>query len=334
VQGKSFGLPQLLDPSDELSEVYIDRVERALLRSGLAVWRFNDDFRIASRTYADSLNCIEALDHAARAVGLVISESKTVTVGFTKYLLDALGKSRSDVGETISPDEVEDVVGDYQDDFGEEDADAALAVLDDAESQSPDAYIDLRDLSVDNIRLLRRAVNGLAKAKDPRGLSHLLPLVIYAPALTPSLMRYMLIVADAHPEQVATVVDQIIENVSQNVWQQLWLVQTIQSLSLLDISLGDSAASRRAWVTKLRDSTKSSALKAMTFRNLAASGHINAGDVVVAAEGVPDSLLMIYAAAAREATSITGGSGQDVSDKQVESWAQSSVLHRVLLKGN
>jgi hypothetical protein len=35
----------------------------------------------------------------------VISENKTVTVGFEKYMLDALGKELSEVGETISPGE-------------------------------------------------------------------------------------------------------------------------------------------------------------------------------------------------------------------------------------
>ena len=61
-QGRAYGLPQLLDPSDRLSEVYIDRVERALIRAGFHTWRYNDDFRIGCRDYPETLDAIEHLD--------------------------------------------------------------------------------------------------------------------------------------------------------------------------------------------------------------------------------------------------------------------------------
>lgn len=273
VQGRSYGLPQLLDPSDELSEVYIDRVERALLRQGLAVWRFNDDFRIACETYSDALTAIEALDRAARNVGLVISEQKTVTVGFINYMFDVISQKRSDVDETISPDEVEDVVGDYTDDFGEEDADAALEVIERAKSEAPgDTGIDLRSIRLDDVRLLRRAINGLAKAHDPRGISAIFRLVVFTPSLMPTLMRYLTAVADGAPADAAAVVDDLIKDASQNDWQKLWVIDAMRSLNLLTSSAGDA---RAEWVRSTHAETRNPPLRAFATRALAAAGRLD-----------------------------------------------------------
>lgn len=199
VQGRNYGLPQLFDASDSLSELYADRIERDLLRSGFAVWRFNDDFRIACDTYADTLAAIEALDAAARRVGLVLSEGKTFTVGLTNYIFDAFGLSPSETGQTINLDNVEDLIGDYTDDFGEEDADKALAVIRSAQVQpieggpeaSEDQRIRLRSLRTEDVRLLRRAINGLTIAADARAIEDVVRLAIYAPSLTPNLVRYL-----------------------------------------------------------------------------------------------------------------------------------------------
>ena len=331
VQGRGYGLPQLLDPSDALSEVYIDRVERDLLRAGLAVWRFNDDFRIACLNYADALAAIESLDRAARATGLVISESKTVTVGFTKYMLDALGKERSEVGETISPDEVEDVVGDYTDDFGEDDSDAAIFVLQAAQADGTGDGIQLRNIVSDDVRMLRRALNGLAKAEDPRGIPEVLRLAIYVPSLTPSVMRYLVKVASSQPETVAGVLDQLMENVSQNEWQQLWLVDVMRTLGLLGGQGGASADRRAVWVSKLRASTKNAPLRAVTTRALAAAARLEVHEVTADADQAPAAMLTFYATAAREARDVLDAEGRAEADRQLDALARSSVLHRVLL---
>lgn len=181
VQGRNYGLPQLLDASDMLSELYADRIERDLLRSGFAVWRFNDDFRVACDTYVDALTAIEALDAAARRVGLVLSENKTVTVGIMKYILDAFNLSASDAGQAVDLDDVEDMVGDYTDDFGEDDADEALSVVRRAQvdrgevrpNTAPERWIRLRSLRTEDVRLLRRAINGLVVAADARAIRNL-----------------------------------------------------------------------------------------------------------------------------------------------------------------
>lgn len=117
LEGRAYGIPQLLDPSDRLSEVYIRRVERAMARKGYDIWRYNDDFRIGCTDYSHALRSIDDLSSAARDSGLILNDSKTFTFKYFSYAMDQLGLSLSD-GVTIAPDEVEDSVGDYTDEFG------------------------------------------------------------------------------------------------------------------------------------------------------------------------------------------------------------------------
>lgn len=94
-QGRRFGLPQLLAPSDRLSEVYIDIVHRSVRRQGFPIWRFSDDFRILCASYEEALNAIEALAEASREAGLVISEHKTTPPTFETYVFEVLGLKES-----------------------------------------------------------------------------------------------------------------------------------------------------------------------------------------------------------------------------------------------
>ena len=77
VMQRRYGLPQLYRGSDFLSELIIDKVERRLLRMGLPVWRFNDDFRIAVPSWKRAQEVIGILDREVRRVGLTLNEEKT-----------------------------------------------------------------------------------------------------------------------------------------------------------------------------------------------------------------------------------------------------------------
>lgn len=332
IQGRSFGIPQLFDASDDLSEIYIDRVERGLLRMGYPVWRFNDDFRIACRDYPEAIRSIEALDQCARDVGLAISEHKTVTVGFEKYMLDSLGLRPSDDNKTISIDDVEVVVGDYIDEFGEEDTDRALEVLTNAQDDGSAGGIDLRSLRADNIRLIRRALNGLARFADPRGIPELSRIVVYAPSITPDIMRYLEAVHVGARDGAVKFLDQLRVETTQNDWQKLWLINTMRRLELL--AEGEPAvevAPRRAWIHGVKKSTSNAALRAEAALALAAQGWCPFEETLADAERCPQPLLPSYTAAVREAISHTPPAKENSARKQADALKRQSVLHRLLM---
>lgn len=73
IQGKEFGLPQLLDASDQLSDLYIAILHRHLTRLGLKLWRYNDDFRFTADGYDEAQQIIEDLSAGAHEIGLVLN---------------------------------------------------------------------------------------------------------------------------------------------------------------------------------------------------------------------------------------------------------------------
>jgi len=143
VKGREFGLPQLLEPSDRLSEIYIDTLERDLLRRGWAVWRFNDDFRIAVLDFAGALAALEDMSSSARELGLTLSEMKTTTPRYSTYLFNYFGlQVDSVVPEDLKLQQAEDAVGDYTEGVGETDPTWAVNLI--VAAKTPDGKGDQR----------------------------------------------------------------------------------------------------------------------------------------------------------------------------------------------
>lgn len=326
-QGRAFGLPQLFDASDWLSDIYIQRVHRQVLRRGLEAWRFNDDFRIATRTYADALKAIEALDEASRANGLAISESKTLTYGMTTYLIDTLALGASEELGKFIPDEVETIVGDYTDEFDEED-DEALETL---ASASPEARVDesdgirLKNIRAEDVRKLRRALGALSHADDGRAIGHLLQLLIFAPSLTPSICKYLASLTEEIPAR-GTFFDEALSNASLNDWQKVWLIGTMSDLRLLD---GEQAGYRRTWVVTERSATRDPVVRSYCSQALGLVGALTLTDVVADAEDAPNALLTIYASAI---SATARRENKSASEAIASAWGDRTTLHRILLE--
>ncbi|GAB3055096.1 hypothetical protein GCM10027053_14880 [Intrasporangium mesophilum] len=325
-QGRSYGLPQLLEPSDWLSEVYIERVHRQIVRRGLEAWRFNDDFRIATRTYEDALRAIEVLDEASRANGLVISEFKTLTYGMTNYLIDTLALGPSEELEKFIPDEVETIVGDYTDDF-DDDEDGAFQLLasasSDANIEDPDA-IRLRNIKTEDVRRLRRALGALSNADDERAVTHLIKLLIFAPSLTPSICKY---VTSLTGDELGLdeFFDEVIAAPSLNDWQRVWITGTMSTLGLLD---GNAGAARRDWVISERRETRDSVVRSYCSSGLGRAGFLDITEIVADAEDAPQALLTVYADAISE---VAGRKGEDATKLIANAWGDRTTLHKILL---
>lgn len=74
---RGVGLPQALTASHLLADVYLDRLERGILRAGYEVNRFADDFRLVVPDWAAAHRAIELVVEEARAVGLTLADGKT-----------------------------------------------------------------------------------------------------------------------------------------------------------------------------------------------------------------------------------------------------------------
>ncbi|MFB4314752.1 reverse transcriptase domain-containing protein [Actinomadura sp. 21ATH] len=292
IQGRPFGLPQLLDPSDELSEVYVRIIERELRRRGINVWRYNDDFRVTADVYDEAQAYLEALAHEAGVVGLVLNERKTRITKFKRYFWKYWGEAPSEGDVEFKP-ELITITSDY----GEMDADALASVAHEtltrleAAPGMPD-HLDLANLSSDDNYSLRRAIGILTAQADPAGLAHVARLFEYAPHLSHRLGTYLVTLHKSGTDVGSTWDMLVTRSAVYNAWQRVWLAYVARVSKLLTDS------TRHAWVQAQRAAAdpllRAEATLALAPHRLASFDEI---DRAVRTE--PEALLPWYALAAR-----------------------------------
>jgi hypothetical protein len=295
VEGRTFGLPQMLGASDRLSEVYAQLLQDQLLRRGLLVWRFNDDFRIGVSSFAAALEAIEALSEEARALGLIINEQKTVSPRFGTYAMAALGLNSLDdevpVGER---DDVEATVADYLDAFG--DPDDAAGVLRDAVAS--EGGWNLGDVDQDEVSRLRRAIWSLAREADLRGIDSIVPLAIYVPSLTPALCRYAEVVVGEDQLRVLSAIDTLIGHASLGGWQRLWFCHLLRNTNSLTEDSGGDRTLRYDFAAACRSDRSSPVVRAEASLALAEVGVAEIGQMASALVTESPALASWYVLAA------------------------------------
>ncbi|MBQ1072834.1 RNA-directed DNA polymerase [Micromonospora sp. C31] len=351
IAGRQFGIPQLLEPSDWLSEIYIRAVERNIARKGLPVWRFNDDFRIACKDYRSALRSLEELSSAARDVGLVIGEHKTITRTFSNYVLAYTGMDVDQQAAAFDPQDVEVAVSDYFDLEPEASVASAVATLSRIDAgpparstpgqqerpaeidqefpfatpsdlETPPARIDLKNLHREDFRLLRSAISALARNGDPRGLQWLKRLFQFATPLTPQLVNYLTIVGSDGQEESAQIWDAL-KNESDSDWQSLWLVNAARRMNILKDHL-----ERIQWVEELARGRHQETLRAEAYLALASIGKVGFDELDFALRNASDALAPWYVLAMK---SLQQGPLAP-TDKEIQAIRQSSPIYSILLK--
>lgn len=113
ITGRRIGLPQVNTASHILGDTYIDIARRRLARRGLSVATYSDDFRIASASWPEARNALDACAEEVRALGLVLNDRKTFTYGVARYRKSltafrdaekALFRRDEDKGDRSNPD--------------------------------------------------------------------------------------------------------------------------------------------------------------------------------------------------------------------------------------
>jgi len=234
ISGASYGLPQMLDASDELSEIYIRILERDIARRGIPVWRYNDDFRIAVNSYEAAQSAVEQLSESAASLGLVLGEHKTYISRFSTYFMRYADVEDPEELERFDPDAVF-VDSGYvlEPDQAVEVAIGTLARLD--LPPGDPARIDLKSASGADLRQLRRALSILRAAGDPAALERTTHLMLFTPSLTPRVCEYLSDLHTGYPDDVAASWEALYMNHSSSLsqWQLAWLTYVARTADLL-----------------------------------------------------------------------------------------------------
>jgi hypothetical protein len=292
VQGRPFGLPQLLDPSDELSEIYARIIERELRRRGIEVWRYNDDFRIAAATYEEAQAYVEALAHEASAVGLILNERKTRITKFSTYFWKNWIESPSEGDIEFKPELIK-----ISNDYGELDDDELRTVGHETFKKldlepGERGHLDPSNLNSDENHELSRAIVILTKQSDPFGLAHIARLFEYAPFLSHRLGMYLIALHKAGADVGPTWDRLVTRSDFFNAWQRLWLVHVARVCKLL------SSQARHGWVQNQRADVDP-LLKAEATLSLAPYKLATFDEVDRAIRTEPEALIAWYALAAK-----------------------------------
>jgi hypothetical protein len=292
VQGRPFGLPQLLDPSDELSEVYARIVERELLRRGIDVWRYNDDFRLTAASYDQAQAHVEALAHEASAVGLILNERKTRVVKFTTYFWNNWLEKPSEGDIEFKPELIK-VSNDYGELDDDELAEMAHETFDNlASAPGAPGHLDAANLSFEDNHVLSRALGIVTKQADPYGIAHVPTLFEYAPYLSHRLGTYLAALQHAGTAVGPTWDKLVTRSAFFNAWQRVWLVYIARTGTLLTDPF------RQAWVQS-QQTDSDPLLRAEATLALAPHKLADFDDIDRAIRAEPEALMPWYALAAR-----------------------------------
>ncbi|WP_206794314.1 RNA-directed DNA polymerase [Amycolatopsis sp. MtRt-6] len=325
IQNAAFGLPQLIDSSDRLSEIYIAIMERDLVRQGLQVWRYNDDFRIGAASYAAAQNSLERVAASARTLGLTIGENKTFIYRTMTYFMRYATTTADDEDAHIDPAEF-DPNADYEDLNDEERLEKARDELSrlDLEAGQP-GRMNLAKLTVDDLRTLRKSLGTLAKYGDESALGRVTGLFLYGPSLTPRLIEYLIAVSDANVDEVMDIWKGLTDDHGRTLsdWQKIWLTYLLREIQIPanDISLCN------AWLSAQLKMAENDLFHAELSLALAEQGAIEFSDLDIALRVRAEAVAPWYLLAMRELIS-SGNAEQN----RIQAVKSTSPFYKLILE--
>lgn len=305
--GRTYGLPQQSPVSDLLAEAFLRRLERALVRRGLKVWRYNDDFRFACRSWSEVVRSIEVLADESRAVGLTVNDLKTVTWTAGKYTanLDRAEALRTEIAAEAELDltqfetDYDGIVVAAPPDRGDVDALAAIRVLERWDK------IAGRGLTTQANRPEHRAVVELLPAAlktleadaatDPDVLALCMKVLRYERTATPAVASYLVTKNDE--AAVVGAFDKLLAAKAYlNGWQVWWLQQPVARHA--GFASGPGSKARRAWaVDALTVAEHSPVLRAHAALTLARLGMLDSAELLSLYDRTNATLQPVIAAA-------------------------------------
>lgn len=255
--GRTYGLPQQSTASDLLAETFLRQLERALVRKGLRVFRYNDDFRFACGSWAEVVRSIEILADEARAFGLTVNDLKTVTWTAAKYtegldraeeLRDAIA-AEAELDLTKFESDYNGVIVGEPPDREEVNVLASIRVLERWDRVAGRGRTTQANRPEHRavVKLLPTALKTLEAepATDVDVLALCMKILRYEKTATPAVASYLV---TRHDESaVISAFDKLLAAKAYlNGWQTWWLQQPLARHA--GFAIGRGAKARRAWV--------------------------------------------------------------------------------------
>ena len=306
---RSFGLPQTSLTSDLLSEVYIDVAHRALVRDGIEVWRFNDDFRLGASSYQAAQRALVGLAEHLDELGLALNEAKTWVMRADTY---AASLQRPEEAENRIEDQAE-IEADQEvwstDDYGEPElveegphedgfvdrlTDEAVRILDLWNAATGRESGETRSrLELSKIRTFAgRAIGILGVVESSLAIQYLDALLSVEPQFAPQVSRYLSRIGGASSSAVKSWYADNAANIERlTEWQQVWLLEPL----IENYGWGEEAIGQ--WVTGMLESSANPYVRSRAALCLAWADQVEVADLLTLYSGTPEGFRADVAAA-------------------------------------
>lgn len=287
------GLPQLTAASDTLADLYLSIIQRRLMRQGLEVSRYADDFFIRVENWEKANETIEYAAEFARELGLILSYEKTRAIRASSFKKKA--ESQRELQKRYFDSEKERMTflhmvgGDRYDDVSfvkilPNDAETLRASMwqvmaswyDHTEGVAAKPDIEIESESSLR-RLVPLAISVLQEDQDRIDRKAFKRLISREPIRLDRVCKYILARANREGERNENwiLVKELTETGRLSPWARIWLLYVVSELPAME-----SSAFRHVqkWVqTQLGDRHESvrveAAWAAATFNNLS-EGHV------------------------------------------------------------
>lgn len=227
------GIPQMLESSDRLADAYLSVIDRKLMRQGWKLMRYADDYRVLADDWQEANRIIEFTSAAARALGLILSTSKTIIVK-RQTLNEAEELSNQNLSHRLQQEADDMDIDDYH--WGGEYvsqpaniAEAGHMLVEHWHGQ----FVLGADVVEGDRKLLRRALVAATDHSEAIEPELLNDLVFESAPRLEWICEYLLRRTDGDDYRNATL-GLLMKTVGNSPWSKIWLLHVAESVVALD----------------------------------------------------------------------------------------------------
>jgi RNA-directed DNA polymerase len=272
-----------------LAETVLSALERRVLRKGLSLTRYNDDFRINCGTWSEVVRALEILSEEARNMGFFLNDSKVLTYRRSTYesRLERAENLRAEIAEEAELD-LTHYLATYDGDVeviepvaADVDHLTAVRVLERWQRVAGRGQVrdSARPEHAALLQLVPLALRELSKtsADAPKALDIAMDLLRYEQPMTPMVCDFLTTRQD--DAALLRAFDRLLrKNVYLTGWQAWWLQQPLARMVLTS---GPGSRRRKTWLEDLSvDAQRSPVLRANAARTLARHGLVDVPDLL------------------------------------------------------
>lgn len=238
-KGKSYSIPQGIWPSDYLGNIYLDKIDKFMVRRGYDYFRYNDDIRIGVDSQLSGQQILLQLEKQIAAIGLTLNAAKT-------KIIPAIRVESELFPHTTRIEEIKKELSWYKkiEDHSFNPYDADLLYSDDLENENEDPtpirelYKEQKEENFPEPAIVRFCLKNLKRLRDDSILFDVLDNLDKLIVVTSTVVNYLSFiydhVNDLMKENISKTVANFIEDkLTVHDWQVMWFLQFLSRLKKL-----------------------------------------------------------------------------------------------------